>query len=190
MSGVPYFSFARNEPAFRLIFGVYFATYLGANTTDTLCTRYLDISPTLPVLFSTVGCNAVAGMMKDRALLRMLGTSAPKPLPWLTFGMWTARDLLTIAASFTVVPAVTSAFYLGAQAAKSDETGTVTARRSYSPPPSYEGALGFTENKETAKMTAQIICPMAVQSITTPFHLIALDLYNRPTIAAGDTSRV
>ena len=81
----------------------------------------------------------------------MFGTAAARAVPLLSFLMFMVRDSLTIVAAFTCVAPF--AAFLAAN------TG-----------------LG-----EGARTLAQLLAPMIVQVVSTPLHLLGLDLYNNPT---------
>lgn len=136
---------------FRLIFGVYTATYASANSTDTICKK-LEVSPIAPVFLATTAVNMTSCIWKDKEFTRMFGVVAAKSVPKWTYLLFAVRDSLTILASFTMVPFV----------------GKMYEERDIHVP------------SMTPMQTSQLTCPMAVQLISTPLHLIGLDLYNRP----------
>jgi hypothetical protein len=86
------------------------------------------------------------------------GPARPVPLP--TFALFTIRDCLTIFASFNL-PAVLSPHL---DARMSDQVKRYVSGAS----------------------TAQFVTPAAVQLISTPLHLLGLDLYNRPGVLARE----
>lgn len=90
---------------------------------------------------------------KDKQFTRMFGASASRPLPKLCYFLFAARDSLTIAASFNAPPYV-SAFLQNSS---------------------------WATPEKTANVIAQLFSPAVVQFASTPVHLYALDLYNRPT---------
>jgi hypothetical protein len=94
---------------------------------------------------------------KDRAFTRIFGASASRALPKLSYFLFAARDSLTIAASFNAPSYVANYFQ----------------------------EQGWTSSEKTASVIAQLLCPAAVQFVSTPIHLYALDLYNRPTVTFG-----
>merc|ERR1712232_555327 len=96
---------------------------------------------------------------KDRAFTRMFGTKAPTGLPMTTYGLFAARDMATVFASFTLPPIVH---------------------------PILSKKYGMSE--ERAKNIAQLSCPVAIQLVSTPMHLLGLNLYNEPQ--AGVTDRL
>lgn len=79
------------------------------------------------------------------------------PLP--TFALFTVRDCLTIFASFNLPPLFAPRIeaYMGAELQK------------------YVGAASV----------AQFVTPAAIQFVSTPLHLLGLDLYNRPAARMG-----
>ena len=92
-----------------------------------------------------------ACIAKDRAYTRMFGTAKPKPLPTMTYLLFATRDAGTVAASFNLPEPVSQAL---------------------------QEKYGLT--KKRADFTAQMVCPAAVQFLSTPLHLWGLDLYNNP----------
>jgi len=135
--------------SFHLVTGVYFSTYIAANTTDTVCSHNRADSK-YPKFVVTSLVNGGVGVAKDRAFTRMFGLKPPTGLPWGTYGLFGARDALTIFASFTLPP--------------------IIARRMQT--------LGYSE--EFALNAAQIVCPIGIQFFSTPLHLTGLNLYNCP----------
>eukprot|EP00735_Rhodelphis_limneticus_P013215 TRINITY_DN6785_c0_g1::TRINITY_DN6785_c0_g1_i1::g.3037::m.3037 TRINITY_DN6785_c0_g1::TRINITY_DN6785_c0_g1_i1::g.3037 ORF type:complete len:262 (-),score=50.01,sp/Q9Y7X4/YGRG_SCHPO/38.40/9e-45 TRINITY_DN6785_c0_g1_i1:302-1087(-) len=144
---------------FYFIWGVYFGTYAAANTIDSFCQRRSH-SPEIPKFLGTSGANMILCIAKDRAFTQMFGTKAPSHLPFGTYACFVSRDCLTIGASFNMPKVV--AQYL---------------HRHYD----------FSE--KNAQVFAQLTAPMAIQLISTPLHLLGLDLYNNPqwTIAQRAT---
>mmetsp|Transcript_4163 Transcript_4163/g.17578 ORF Transcript_4163/g.17578 Transcript_4163/m.17578 type:complete len:253 (-) Transcript_4163:1206-1964(-) len=138
------------RPEFAWIFSLYGLTYLTANLTDSIC-EVKSVDKTIPKFLTTSSVNLTVCIAKDRAFTRMFGVVSPKPLPFATYALFAARDSLTVFTSFSVPP----------HAAK-----YVQDRHILSP--------------ERALPAVQIACPLAVQIISTPMHLLGLDLYNRP----------
>lgn len=136
--------------SFHLVTGVYVATYVAANTTETLC-AHQDVDNKMPKFVATSAVNIVVGIAKDRAFTRMFGLKPPSKLPTMTYGLFATRDALTIAASFTLPPLMAKQLQ--------DQGG-------YS--------------KEYALNVSQLTLPLAIQFFSTPLHLSGLDLYNNP----------
>lgn len=79
----------------------------------------------------------------------MFGTVSPRPIPPASYLLFAARDSLTIFASFNLPPILA---------------------------PNLPEA---TEKLFTRASAAQFIAPAAIQLVSTPLHLMGLDLYNR-----------
>lgn len=139
---------------FKLVLGLYFSTYAVANVIDTTCEQYgVDQSTSSWYKFlGTTVANMGLCIYKDQQFTRMFGVSASRALPKLSYFLFAARDSLTIAASFNAPSLVADWLQ------KND----------------------WISNRKTATVVAQLVSPAAVQFISTPVHLYALDLYNRP----------
>jgi isoleucyl-tRNA synthetase len=147
------------SPQFRIVLGLYTSTYATANIVDTTCEQYSVESTTASMykFISTSLVNIVVCVYKDRVFTSMFGTASNRAFPKLSYLLFAARDSLTIAASFTA-PA-----YIADLLQKKEIVST----------------------EKTAQVTAQLISPCAVQFLSTPVHLYALDLYNRPDIVSS-----
>ncbi|CAO3673224.1 unnamed protein product [Umbelopsis ramanniana] len=144
---------------FRLVYAIYFSTYLTANVIDTSC-EHLSRDKTQTSAAKFVGTTAVnmsACIYKDRAFTRMFGTVATKPLPALSYLLFAARDSLTIAASFNAPPIVSQWIQT-------------------------EGILNSTKASDAI---SQLACPAIMQVLSTPLHLLGLDLYNNASATTG-----
>mmetsp|Transcript_94420 Transcript_94420/g.262224 ORF Transcript_94420/g.262224 Transcript_94420/m.262224 type:complete len:392 (+) Transcript_94420:178-1353(+) len=154
------------RPEFRIIFGVYAATYVTANLVDSACDA-ADVSTRLgrdvSKLAVVTPTNMALCVMKDRALARMYGSSPAAALPLAAVLAFTGRDSMTIAASFTMPQR--------AAAALDDHA------------PGIVSTLG----PGMTLAALQIALPCIVQPFATPLHLAGLDIYNRPgnTLASG-----
>jgi hypothetical protein len=111
---------------------------------------WMNQSWQFPKFLGTSITNISMSVYKDRQFTRMFGASAPKALPLASYFLFFSRDAMTIGASFNI-PTLLSA--------QMQDMGISTA---------------------TANVSAQLITPCAVQFFSTPLHLTALDLYNRP----------
>ena len=105
-------------------------------------------------------------MYKDNQFTQLFGSPGSKrPVPLPTFALFTVRDCLTIFASFNLPPlfAPTMERYMGDELKR------------------FVGAASV----------AQFVTPAAIQLVSTPLHLLGLDLYNRPGAhMAGPDGRV
>jgi len=142
----------------RLILGVYGATYISANWTDSLCQHHFMVSPMWPVFVVTTAVNMSASMLKDKAFTQMFGTKAAAKLPLATYLLFAMRDSLTVFASFSLVPIV------GNWISNSNPD----------------------MSKDRAKQVAQLTCPMGMQTLSAPLHLYALNLYNAPAASVAE----
>ncbi|GAB1744094.1 hypothetical protein NU219Hw_g1126t2 [Hortaea werneckii] len=148
--------FLTSKP-FAIIFMVYSGTYLTANTLDTfkasLAGKPASTVTSGPSKFAaTSTANLSLGLYKDSQFTKMFGTvSSPRAVSPLTYGLFAIRDCLTIFASFNLPPLIAPNLPL------SDVAQQYVSRAS----------------------AAQFLAPAAVQLISTPFHLLGLDLYNR-----------
>ncbi|GAA5797366.1 hypothetical protein HPULCUR_002750 [Helicostylum pulchrum] len=142
------------SPQFRLVLGLYFSTYATANIVDTTCEQY-SVDPSKSSMYkfmATTVINMSLCIYKDKAFARMFGVAASHSMPKLTYFLFAARDSLTIAASFNA-PA-----YITPLMRDSD----------------------WNVSEKTMSTVAQLLCPAVAQIFSTPVHLYALDLYNRP----------
>jgi hypothetical protein len=144
---------------FALICMLYGGTYFTANSVDTLSATVKN----LPASSVTSGTTKFAAsstanvglcLIKDQAFVRMFGSGGPpRPVPLPSYALFTIRDCLTIFASFNVPP------LLGPVISKS---------------------MGKELEKSLNGQTiAQFLAPASIQLISTPLHLLGLDLYNR-----------
>ncbi|TMW62579.1 hypothetical protein Poli38472_005197 [Pythium oligandrum] len=112
--------------------------------------EWRQVDGQMPKLAGTTLVNMTSVIAKDRAFARMFGVVKPHPFPLTSIGLFAVRDSLTVVSCFHA-PQV------------------ITAKMS---------SLGFDEN--TTRLVAQVGTPIAVQILSTPLHLLGLDLYNHP----------
>lgn len=152
-----------------LILMLYGGTYLTANLVDTTTSTLTNkpagtVSSGASKFVASSAANVGLCMYKDRSFVRMFGPvgSVPRAVPLPSYALFTLRDCLTVFASFNIPPLLAPHI----DARLSDEV-----RRRMS---------GHT--------TAQFMAPAAVQFLSTPLHLLGLDLYNRPGQKASAVS--
>ncbi|RHY08082.1 hypothetical protein DYB25_009191 [Aphanomyces astaci] len=133
---------------FLLIYGLYVATYATANVIDTV-SDVIESDSKLPKLIGTTAVNVTLCVAKDREYARMFGLFAPTKFPLASLGLFAMRDALSVGATFVAPPMVSHLF---------------------------EAQLGMSES--SAHSTALLVCPSLAQLISTPLHLLSLDLYN------------
>ncbi|GAB1319586.1 Putative membrane protein like [Madurella fahalii] len=151
---------------FALIFSVYGGTYLTANTLDTALSTARDLPAThvssgTPKFAAPSLANIGLGIYKDQVFVRLFGPSGmtPRPVTLPSYLLFAVRDCMTIFASFNVPHLL----------------GPALSRR-----------LGDEVQRHVSGQTiAQFAAPAAVQFVSTPVHLLGLDMYNRPRVAGG-----
>ncbi|OBT62799.1 hypothetical protein VE03_07704 [Pseudogymnoascus sp. 23342-1-I1] len=144
---------------FGLICMLYGGTYLTANTLDTITSTVTAKDATLvtagPLKFAASStANIGLCLIKDRKFAQLFGPSGPpRPVPLPTMLLFATRDCMTIFASFNIPPLIG---------------------------PSMSRHMGELEETISAQTIAQFAAPAAIQLLSTPMHLLGLDLYNRP----------
>lgn len=146
---------------FALIFCLYGGTYLTANTLDTAVSTTKNKSATHVTtgpgkFFASSSANIGFCIYKDQVFVRLFGPVGvtPRPVPLPSYALFALRDCMTIFASFNVPPLL----------------GPVLTKH-----------LGDEVQKYASGQTvAQFIAPAAIQLLSTPLHLLGLDMYNRP----------
>lgn len=139
---------------------VYGGTYLTANMVDTFTAIAKNKKASLVTHGTTKfvvpsAANVGLCLAKDRAFVQLFGSGGPpRPVPLPSFALFTLRDCLTILAAFNLPP------LLG---------------------PTIDKNMGKELEKHVkGASVAQFLVPASVQLVSTPMHLLGLDLYNRP----------
>eukprot|EP00899_Mesostigma_viride_P007071 jgi/Mesvir1/16365/Mv18113-RA.1 len=140
-----------STPEFAWVYGLTAATYMTANIMDTVTKHHRMRGADMVKLLGTTAVNMPLCILKDKAFARRFGLVASASFPPLSYGLFAARDLASIAASFTLPPKLS--LYL-------QDRWQLPASR--------------------ADIMAQLLCPAAMQLGSTPLHLCGLDLYNQP----------
>ncbi|ETV98848.1 hypothetical protein H310_08349 [Aphanomyces invadans] len=96
----------------------------------------------------TTAVNVTLCVAKDREFARMFGVIAPTKFPIVSLGLFAARDALSVGATFIAPPIISKYF---------EKAGM---------------------DKTAASSTALLMCPSLVQFVSTPLHLLSLDIYN------------
>lgn len=178
------------QPFVRYVWVVYLGTYLTANYVHSWC-DFVGREWQGPKFVGTSVANIGLTIWKDRNLTRMYGKntmmpthspsipvtpftssqskiplntipvspsiSSPRRLPKMTYALFTLRDSLTVASSFNFPPLLAP---------------LITANTPL--------------NQSQSDTVAQLLTPCAVQFVSTPLHLWALDTYNHPKDAFRD----
>ena len=128
---------------------VYFPTYAVSNWAD-----HFDLSPDVPrpiqKLIAVFLTNTSTSLIRDRIYaIRLNPHKKMEPFPNASFSLFFLRDIIAMASAFTLPPIV----------------GKQISKR-------------FDIEFKNGERIAQMICPLLVQIIATPIHLLALGLYN------------
>ncbi|KAF4552843.1 Hypothetical protein D9617_8g048550 [Elsinoe fawcettii] len=147
--------FVTSKP-FLLILSLYTGTYFTANALDTTQSTLRDqpassVSSGPSKFLATSTANLSLCLYKDSQFTRMFGTVSSRPVPGPTYALFAARDCLTIFASFNLPPLLAPRVPLSEAAEK------------------YVSRVSV----------AQFLAPAGMQLLSTPLHLLGLDLYNR-----------
>ncbi|KAI9754346.1 MAG: bud emergence protein 1 [Chaenotheca gracillima] len=144
---------------FRLIFALYGGTYLTANTIDTASSTISNKKASTTTsgsakFLATSFVNTSVCFYKDAQFVRAFGpvNCVPRPIPLPSYVLFGLRDSLTILASFNLPPLLA---------------------------PHLPISQAFEKSAFTKISAAQFIAPAGIQLISTPLHLLGLDLYNR-----------
>lgn len=135
---------------FKLLFMVYSLTYLAANTSESIAVSQYK-DPVIPKLLTTFVVNTAVGIYKDKRLAQHFGQVKPTSFPLKSYLLFWTRDVITIAFAFTF-PKIFGK--------KLSEKSDISFSR--------------------ATKIFQILCPLMIQLVATPMHLLGLDLYNHP----------
>ncbi|KAK3687751.1 hypothetical protein B0T22DRAFT_138176 [Podospora appendiculata] len=153
---------------FALIFMLYGGTYLTANTLDTATSTVQNRPATLVTsgtakFAASSAANIGLCIYKDQVFVRLFGPPGvlPRPVSMPSYLLFAARDCMTIFASFNVPPLL----------------GPVLTHH----------LNDSVQRYATGQTLAQFAAPAAVQLLSTPVHLLGLDIYNRPFAAGTPT---
>ncbi|KAI8632491.1 hypothetical protein F5Y19DRAFT_365969 [Xylariaceae sp. FL1651] len=148
-----------------LIFMLYGGTYLTANTLDTATSTVLSkpatyVSSGTDKFAASSAANIGLCIYKDQVYVKLFGPGGPpRPVPLPSYALFALRDCLTIFASFNVPPLL----------------GPVISER----------LSAEMRRRVRGETIAQFAAPAAVQFLSTPVHLLGLDMYNRPAAVGG-----
>lgn len=155
--------FLASKPAL-LISALYFGTYVTANGIDTLVSTFNNATPETttsgPLKFvGTTAINMSLCLYKDSQFVRLFGPPAPvaatavRTVSIASYALFAFRDSLTIFAAFNLPPLIAPILPLSTEIEKHFSKASM----------------------------AQFLAPAGIQLLSTPVHLLGLDLYNRPT---------
>jgi len=137
------------SPQFLMVWGVYSATYLAANWSDTITEKYKfnERNKSFTKLSATTSINMAACLLKDRAFAIKYGIQTVQSFPLISYNLFLIRDIVSIGSSFTLPKII------------SDEI--------------------YKKTNYNVESQAQLLLPGLCQFINTPIHLLSLDYYNR-----------
>ncbi|KAH7155773.1 hypothetical protein B0J13DRAFT_593786 [Dactylonectria estremocensis] len=148
--------------SFWLPFLVYFGTYATANMFDSInaennCSDPSSVSATSSKFFATAAVSTGLCVYKDGYYA---GLASRSPAPLMTYLLFTARDAVTVYASFNLPTLIAPKL----------------AQVQF---PSFAPFASIFGSEESRLRAAQIMMPAAAQLVTTPLHLLGLDLSTR-----------
>ncbi|CAK7270078.1 hypothetical protein SEPCBS57363_003919 [Sporothrix epigloea] len=161
---------------FFLICLLYGGTYFTANVIDTASST----AHNRPASHVTAGAAKFAAssatniglcIYKDQVFVRMFGPpgAIPRPVPLPSYMLFALRDCMTIFASFNIPPRLGP--WLNERFGMGDASATNALLRNLS-----------------GQTVAQFAAPALTQFVSTPVHLLGLDLYNRAWQKAGTSN--
>ena len=120
-----------------------------ANSIEYVC-RNQKRSNFYPKLVGSSIANVTLSVAKDHVFTQMFGLGPPRALPLISYGLFAGRDTLTILAGFNMPPIIAA-----------------------------ELMKQFGWTKHAAENIAQVTVPCAMQFVSTPLHLLGIDMYNK-----------
>ena len=116
---------------------------------------HLGLETLVPKLALVTLTNTVISIMKDKAFARKFGTSSKAGVSRSTVSLWILRDLLVVASAFVLPSAVA------------------------------RGLVSLDFEPKSASNLSQFLCPILIQFLATPIHILGLDLHNNPLDPKG-----
>ena len=140
------------RPEMRYVAAMYGGTYIAANL---LLSHEQRVSKSMPTEKTIVvgSTNTALALWKDTNLAKLLGKQGTKPprVPPAALASWAVRDCLGMAVIFTLPPLLSPRL--------AEHTG-LSLRQS--------------------EIYAQVLCPLAIQPVLAPFHLLGFMLVYSP----------
>ncbi|KAE8354564.1 hypothetical protein BDV28DRAFT_130766 [Aspergillus coremiiformis] len=170
-------AFLTSRPSL-LVWSLYTATFTAANATETVLDRvYPEVDHAISgmaTFLSTFIVNSSVGIWKDVKFAQLFGhPPAPQPTNPLLNPIAASKSGILRRAIRTLPLATYSAFLL---------RDGLTIFGSFSLPAMVSSSIpDWIASREYAKILfAQLAIPASIQLVSTPIHLLGLDLYNRP----------
>ncbi|KAI9859937.1 MAG: hypothetical protein M1824_003525 [Vezdaea acicularis] len=157
------YTFFFSKP-FGLVFALYGSTYLTANTVDTLTSTVENLPSNTTTkgatkFFAASTVNMTICMFKDAKFAQLFGAaSAPRSITKVSYALFAMRDSATVFASFNAPSMIA---------------------------PNLPVSEAWEKSVMSRQSTAQIFAPAVMQLLSTPFHLLGIDIYNRPRGTQG-----
>ncbi|KAJ3407536.1 hypothetical protein CcCBS67573_g00691 [Chytriomyces confervae] len=148
------------QPSVVAVFSVYAITYITANASETIALS-ANADPLLPKFLASSTVNIAACVYKDKLLTHWCSLGPARPFPMASYGLFGLRDSLTVAASFSLPPLLSTML----------QSNT-------------------SMSKTSCDSISQLALPCMVQFISTPIHLLGLDIYNNPSATAVRRAQV
>ena len=143
------------SPAFLLLWGVYGGTYVAVNLATSVCDKM----------------NATD---QQRHMVKFVGVSS------VNLGLNVSKDRVFATMFGNGVPRPVPMKSIGAFAARD----SMTVFASFNLAPMVAESLAGAE-VAGARTIAQLFCPVAIQWLSAPLHLLGLNWYNQPTVASS-----
>lgn len=150
---------------FTLLFLVYFGTFSTANIIDTVSSTSnakpaSTVTTGVSKLLATSAVSTGLCVYKDSCFTKMFGRrNIGLAVPKASYALFTLRDIATVYGCFILPPVVSKKL--------ANLPDGVKERFSY-----------FVHTEAARDKTAQMMLPAAIQLVSTPIHLLALDLNN------------
>ncbi|GAQ38315.1 hypothetical protein AKAW_09767 [Aspergillus niger] len=179
-------TFLTSRPSL-LVWSLYTATFAAANATETILDQvYPHVDHAMAgvaTFMSTFVVNSSVGIWKDVKFAQLFGHSnatPPTPAPKTTTSAAPSQSKILRSVSRTIPFATYSAFLV---------RDALTIFGSFSLPAMVSASIpdSIASSEYLKILFAQLAIPASIQLVSTPIHLLGLDLYNRPMqLSASD----
>lgn len=132
------------------------AVYHATFVTSNLADHYVIpwLDPAISKLLAVFTVNTTMSLLKDKALTQRFGNGEVRKFPFSALNLFFLRDIIAMASAFTLPPII----------------GKYIEEK-------------WKMSEKASLRLAQMTCPVLVQLVATPIHLLGLDLYNRTGIS-------
>ncbi|RHZ49717.1 hypothetical protein CDV55_102442 [Aspergillus turcosus] len=177
-------TFLTSRPSL-LVWSLYTATFATANATETILSKvYPAVDQAIAgttTFLSTFVVNSSVGIWKDVKFAQLFGHKTTTTTESATKTTNTQSGATSTATSQTKVRTVTRSFPLATYSAFLIRDA-LTIFGSFNLPPLVSASIpdAVASSEYLKILIAQLAVPASIQLISTPIHLLGLDLYNRP----------